>query len=282
MQTIKKICVDSRFANSQSISHTDFKMDLTDSVQLPDNTAVVITDICIPHSWYSIEYYSENFYFRLVEPDEVDENVVFIYDHKIQLSQRNYDIDTLKNELITRMNAAVGSPALFSGSSDLNTARITVSLSDPKYKFYIFSDKDLRTQVNGTWRGAPYDGFRPHSCNSVVGFEGSYNFADPYTSTKPWVSGVVDTLGIHNIYITSPQFGYNSFGPRGERSILKKVLVNVSFGGVIADNWINQQDFTDCSKRLLRSLEFRLTDAYGNTLELHGAHVSFTLIFVNN
>jgi hypothetical protein len=27
-------------------------------------------------------------------------------------------------------------------------------------------------------------------------------------------------------------------------------------------------------------LEFKLTDTYGNTLELHGGHVSFTLLFV--
>ena len=51
MPQVKKICVDSRFANILSKSSTDFKMDLTDSIMLPDNTAVIITDISVPHTW---------------------------------------------------------------------------------------------------------------------------------------------------------------------------------------------------------------------------------------
>jgi len=50
MPQVAKICVDSRFANDQSKSDTDFKVELTDSILLPDNTAVVITDIAIPHN----------------------------------------------------------------------------------------------------------------------------------------------------------------------------------------------------------------------------------------
>jgi hypothetical protein len=35
MPQVKKICVDSRFANALSKSNTDFKMDLTDSINFP-------------------------------------------------------------------------------------------------------------------------------------------------------------------------------------------------------------------------------------------------------
>jgi len=87
-------------------------------------------------------------------------------------------------------------------------------------------------------------------------------------------------LGIHNIYITSGQFGNNCLGPRGEMNILKKVVVNSPFGGIITETWLNDQDYTDCSRHALRSLDFRLTDSFGNTLELNGGHVSFTLLFV--
>ena len=134
--------------------------------------------------------------------------------------------------------------------------------------------------MNGTWEGDSYDGFRPDSCNNIIGFNGNFNFAKPYTQANPWVSGIVDVLGIHNIYITSPQFGNHSYGPKGEKNILKKVVVNSPFGSLITDTFINEHDYTHCAKHLLRTLEFRLTDSYGNTLELNGGHVSFTLIFV--
>ena len=279
MPQVKKICVDSRFANALSKSNTDFKMDLTDSITLPDNTAVIITDISIPHSWYSIEYFNENFYFRVVEPDEVDEEVTFISDYRVQLTRQNYDIRTLVAELVRLMNDAYGSD-IFSGRAVLELAKIEISIAGDRRKFYIFSDKDLLNRVNATWNGPDFDSFRPNTCNAVIGFNSSYDFSKPYTMTNPWISGVVDTLGIHNIYITSPQFGRNSFGPKGERNILKKLVVNAPFGGLVTESWLNDQDYTDCSKHLLRTLEFRITDSYGNTLELNGGHVSFTLIFV--
>jgi len=279
MPQVKKICVDSRFANILSKSSTDFKMDLTDSIMLPDNTAVIITDISIPHTWYSVEYFNENFYFRVVQTDP-DTGTISTYDLIVRLPRKNYDIETLAEQLNNQMNAAFGGGSFFVVTATLNTARIAISVTDPSLSFYIFSDKDLLNRVNGTWVGENYDSFRPNSCNSIIGFNGSYNFAAPNNYWTQWVSGVVDVLGIHNIYITSPQFGRNSFGPKGERNILKKLVVNAPFGGLVTESWLNDQDYTDCSKHLLRTLEFRITDSYGNTLELNGGHVSFTLIFV--
>jgi hypothetical protein len=277
---LKKICVDSRFRNDLSKSNTDFKVDLAESFHLPDDTAVIITDISIPRSWYSVEYYSENFYFRLVEPDEADPGVTWIQDYRIKLTHCNHTITTIMEDLVNGMNAAVGSLSMFRASADTTTATITIEVAEGK-KLYIFSDKDLLNRVNGTWNGDDYDAFRPYSCNAIIGFNDNYDYTKPYTSSNPWVSGVIDVMGIHNIYITCSQFGNNSIGPKGEKNILKKVVVNTPFGGIITENWLNDQDYTDCSKQLIRSLDFRLTDSYGNTLELHGGHVSFTLIFVN-
>ena len=39
------------------------------------------------------------------------------------------------------------------------------------------------------------------------------------------------------------------------------------------------QEVENCGNILIKHLHFRLTDAYGNVIPLHGAHVSFTLIF---
>ena len=278
MPQVKKICVDSRFANPLSKSNTDFKMDLTDSIMLPDNTAVIITDISIPHTWYSIEYFNENFYFRVVDSDP-ESGVISINDFIVKLQRKNYDIDSLADELQTKMNAAYGSD-IFLTATTHPTARIAINIIGTNRSFYIFSDKDLINRVNGTWVGENYDSFRPNTCNSIIGFSGSYNYATPNNNWTQWVSGVVDVLGIHNIYITSPHFGRTSFGPKGERNILKKLVVNAPFGGLVTESWLNDQDYTDCSKHLLRTLEFRITDSYGNTLELNGGHVSFTLIFV--
>jgi len=231
MPQVKKICVDSRFANSISKSQTDFRIDLVESILLPDNTGVIVTDISIPHSWYSVESYNDTLYFRLQEPDPFDASGMTIntYDFMVKLTHKNYDIDTLVKELANQMNDVYHTEEIFYGIADHTTATISIQVTRPNKKFWIFSDKDLTTFVNHTWSGYDYIPTELKSCNSVIGSQGNFNNNTPFTVSNPWKSGVVDVLGIHNIYITSPQFGYGSFGPRGERNILKKMVVNVPF-----------------------------------------------------
>lgn len=271
MVQVRKICIDSRYANSLSKSSTDFRLDLRDSIHLPDNTSVIVTDISIPHTWYSVEYYSDKLYFRVIDQDESFRDCI------VSITRKNYTIQTLAEEIKNSMNAIFSSP-IFTSSFDVTTATISLTITTPQ-KFLLFSDADLVDRVSNTWIGFDYDPFQPDSCNTVIGLSGKANLNNPYDS---WKSSVIDTLGIHNIYITSPQFGNNSYGPLGERNILKKVVVNAPFGGLVTENWLNDHDRTDCSKNLLRSIEFKLTTSKGNTIDLHGAHCSFTLIFVFN
>ena len=96
----------------------------------------------------------------------------------------------------------------------------------------------------------------------------------------PFNSGFIDTIRHHNIYIKCGQLGtFQNIGPQGERDILKKVLVDVSFGQLITDKWIQTEDFTDCSRLTLKTLHFRVTDVFNNPIDLHGHHVSFSLVF---
>jgi hypothetical protein len=71
----------------------------------------------------------------------------------------------------------------------------------------------------------------------------------------------------------------DSLGGRGETNILKKVLVNANYGEIILDDTPNDHDYTTLSKSTLKILEFSLRDVYGNIIDLHGSHISFTLLF---
>ena len=55
MDKIKKVYVDSRYKTNDSVSNSDFKLEIKEALDLPDNTVCYIDDISIPHSWYSIE-----------------------------------------------------------------------------------------------------------------------------------------------------------------------------------------------------------------------------------
>ena len=52
-----------------------------------------------------------------------------------------------------------------------------------------------------------------------------------------------------------------------------------SFGYLIVDSVVANHDKIDVSRQMFKQLEFSLKNVHGNTLELHGSSVSFSLIF---
>ena len=55
--------------------------------------------------------------------------------------------------------------------------------------------------------------------------------------------------------------------------LFKKIHDTTDYGSMIFDYVVASHDWTDVSKRLLKTLEFRLSDAYGRTIDFHGIPV---------
>ena len=61
--------------------------------------------------------------------------------------------------------------------------------------------------------------------------------------------------------------------------IVKKVPVTANSGDYIFDQVMTGNDFGDCSKQTMRTISFELKDVHGNEINLHGNHLSFSIIF---
>jgi hypothetical protein len=100
-----------------------------------------------------------------------------------------------------------------------------------------------------------------------------------HNAENPLVS-YIDLQPIRNIYIKSPNLGnFKTVGPKGESDILKKVPVTADFNQMIFDNSLIGNDYLDCSRQTLRTIEFRLTDSAGHEIPFHGSFVSFSILF---
>ena len=66
---------------------------------------------------------------------------------------------------------------------------------------------------------------------------------------------------------------------KGENTIIKKVSVNADKGKYIIDQVMTGNDFGDCSNQTLRTIKFDVKDSKGNHTNLHGKHLSFSIIF---
>ena len=95
MLPIKKIYVDSRYKSSDSASHADFSIDLPQTFLMPQDTGFYIDDVCIPHSWYTIETGVNNFIVVKWAAQQI----------AVELEQGLYTGLDLNGHIVAKMNA---------------------------------------------------------------------------------------------------------------------------------------------------------------------------------
>ena len=98
---------------------------------------------------------------------------------------------------------------------------------------------------------------------------------------RSYGSGFIDLLNVHNVYLHCQSVGhFNSIGVRGENTIIKQTTVSSSFGYLVIDLAVAPHDKIDVSRHLVKTIQFSLRDVYGTVINLHGAAISFSLVFV--
>ena len=97
MRPIKKIYIDTRFKSSDSLSDSNFKIDLPTTLLMPDDTGFYIDDVCIPHTWYTVETgRNDKLHFNLNTVNKI-----------ATISEGNYNVSSLGVAITTAMNKAL-------------------------------------------------------------------------------------------------------------------------------------------------------------------------------
>lgn len=277
MDKIKKIYVDSRFKTNDSVSNSDFKYELKEQIELPDNTVCYVDDISIPHSWYSVEDYNNKLYIGNFNDD------LTLNKTKLTIPNGNYTGVSLASAIQSLLYKR------FPNDDDrvyYESSR-GILIFESLREFTIFTDDEVMeltyiqppfavwNDVNNEQTSAPELG-NAESINEIL-----RNTVPKPTSTK-FETEFLDLINTHNIYIHSPSLGfnYNTIGCKGENSIIKKVPVSSGFGYQILDTVVAPHDKIDVSRQNIKTLHFSLKNVFGNTINLHGSNVSFSLIFV--
>ena len=272
MLPIKKIYIDSRNRSSDSKSSTDFYIDLPININLEPNTSFYLTDITIPVSFYTIESGRNN-------------NVYFTkgdhHYHRRSIPEGNYNTITLNQAIATAMNTAYpltggAHPTKFTANPDFNNNKIGISNSVDQ--FQILTDAQALEFVMDTPQFFDTSVSLPlNSINAMI----QNDIANIHSPSIPFISGYVDLYPIRNLYIVSQTLSnYTSVSTNGEYGILKKVPVSASYNNMIYDNTVLGMDHLDCSNKTLSRIDFKVKDAYGNIVNLHGNHWSFSIIFI--
>ena len=72
---------------------------------------------------------------------------------------------------------------------------------------------------------------------------------------------------------------YNQLTVAGNSSIVQKINVSVPYLGITNDNELSSFDYIDVSNKMLRRLNFRITNNLNQAVNLNGVDISFALTF---
>ena len=292
MLPLKKIYLDSKFKTSDSRSTSDFKCELKESILLPANTIAYIDNICIPHAWRTIEEnINDKLYIQVTNSSQIVSNKPNEC-RIVQLTPGNYNISTLANEIQTKANNAFSTsttPTHFNISPNLVDNTILINPAVSSIEFKILTDYDLEFGLPDTidvagspwlsaWTGPSFDPKNTQDMNEMIN-----NYAGPSvfaTTITPFKSSYVDLQSNKNVYLHSGILSsFGTCGVLGERTVLKKIPVNVGNNQMIIDNITSSSDWLDCSKMTLKTLDFQIKNVKGQIIPLHNTNVSFSIVF---
>jgi hypothetical protein len=105
-----------------------------------------------------------------------------------------------------------------------------------------------------------------------------------YKSTVITVNSPLETsLDLHttrNLYLTSSTLcAYNSISNFGNDTIIKKIPIKAGYNEMLYHDSGSGFDTLDVTPRTLRYIDFKLVNAYFDTVDLRGNHWSFSIIF---
>ena len=231
----------------------------------PVNTVFYVDDVCIPHSWHTVESFNNKLFFRVSQLNAMHN------DYVLELTQQVYNGASLATEISNKIISEGYGPTV-----TYNPTKQQITISIENFSFRFLTDTELQNPVPA-WNGATYDRNNLQSANGLI--KANENISTIHNASNPLVT-YIDLQPIRNVYISSPNVGnFNTIGANGKSGIIKKIPVAADFNQMIFDNTLTGNDFLDCSRQTLRTLEFTLTDVSGNEIPLHGSHCSFSLIF---
>ena len=107
------------------------------------------------------------------------------------------------------------------------------------------------------------------------------NDAPTYQWPTAQTTGTIDVRNVQNLHLHSNSLSnFSCIGPAGSRTVLASLPVTNLSGSVIwKQHSGNPHDYTDCSGKMLRVLDFSIRNSQNQIVDLHGGHCSFELVF---
>ena len=167
--TYQKVYVNSQYRVSDGKSTSDFKIELQDTFEIPENTIMQVHEVAIPNAWYSINTNNQNLYFRhQILPPATPQGITY---RRIEIPVGNYTAPDLASAMETQLNAffdSGGRTNSYSAIYDTLTNKTTISSNYSEVVFIPLTDTDVPTFVGSFSNSVDLNNL--NSINNVLGF----------------------------------------------------------------------------------------------------------------
>ena len=241
MDKHKKAYVESRFRTRDSNSGSDFKFELKEPLDLPDNAPCYVGDISIPHTCRTVESHNNQFYiiFKTMYLAGGGYEITEGYNYNpyvVTLPEGNYtgpQMAAAIQDLSNGFAVTFGFEVLYLSARGTITIEAKSEGMDEHNKLYIPSDFGIMPWMSSTDDVYPWqDGqglFTTEDNNNLQSINGVLRNSNSITvtlETECYIScgsGFIDLLNVHNVYLHCPNLKhFNSIGVRGENTIINK------------------------------------------------------------
>jgi hypothetical protein len=255
MLSTTKIYLDSRHALPSSRGTTSsIEVEIPGGIELRPNTKVWLSEFTCPASWNTIDDSNNTMYVSELGG----------LPRVLLLPTGPHDSESLRAAMEDLLNNSTKSSAM--GTYIIR--RASSGTGGGTYRLFKISCS------SGSFQIPDYNNASANSLSSVVPFPNGHLQLTSHTSA------FIDLRRVHSIYIHSNIGGYQSIGPRGERTILAKVAANVPYGGLVTyTSSASEHDYVDAGTKSLNTVKLELKDSFGRLIQMNGAHWSATILF---
>ncbi len=272
----RRLCIDSRFRTKDSLSNSDFYVDLPYPTSVPRGSVMYVDGVCMSYTLPTvIEGVNDHLYVQERVTGHASD-----YMRTVVLDAGQYNAETLKDEVVAKLNAGKHVSGTYSGT--VESGKLTLSndtpLANGKCYVYTRSANDLLylKLLFPTYAGADACELIGHWDNPVLADGTSWIFA-----SQSWTAQYMDLMHHKQVFIHAPGLGESTtMNLVGNTDIIRRVLLGGSAQGDVVNDVLQttMSGVMFGSDTVLQRIHFQIKGYDGTLIEMGNHQISWELI----
>ena len=270
----RRLCIDSRFRTKDSLSNSDFYVELPYPTSVPRGTVMYVDGVCLSHSWSTvIENVNDKLY--------VLESVAGGTDHErvVHLTEGRYNASTLVQEIHAKLNSGTNLAGAYTVVE--SDGRLTIgNLSDEltEGKAWVYS----KEQTDGPYLKVVYPVYPGASASELIGHIVTPSLPGGWIhSGHSLLCSYMDLQHHKQIFIHAPGLGESStMNLSSNTDIIRRVLLGGSAQGDIVNDVLQTglSSVTFGSDTVLKRMHFQIKGWDGILIGMGNHQISWEII----